>query len=165
MLTISNPNTFDWANMPLEDCADGNAKDTYFTLKLFDLICEKLEGNSVMNLIENIIMPSLEEFAEMEYNGLDVDPDALQSVGRTLNSKNIDEEDLLYSCHGVQKTDNLSSNNYLIEILYTREGGMELYPPDRTGKGKPSVAAASLKLLLDHIEEELESRGEMGSQI
>jgi len=165
MLTVNNPKNFDWANMPLEDCAEGNAKDTYFTLKLFDLICEKLEGNSVMNLIENVVMPSLEEFAEMEYNGLDVDPGALELVGRTLNSKNVDEEDILYSCRGVEKTDNLASNNDIIEILYTREGSMELYPPDRTGKGKPSVAAASLKLLLDHIEEELEKRGEMGSQI
>lgn len=161
MLTISNPKTFDWANMPLEDCAEGNAQDTYFTLKLFDLICEKLEGNSVMGLIENVIMPSLEEFSEMEYNGLDVNVDALDGVGRQLAMKNMDEEDDLYGCEGVQKTDNLTSNNDIIEILYTREGSMELYPPDLTAKGKPSVAAPSLKLLLDLIENELENRGEI----
>ena len=44
-------------------------------------------------------------------------------------------------------------------ILYTREGGMELYPPDRTPKGAPSVSAPTLKLLLEHIDEELERRG------
>ena len=53
----------------------------------------------------------------------------------------------------------MSSNNDLIEILYTREDGMGLYPPDRTGKEKPSVAAATLKLLVEHIEEELAKRG------
>ena len=55
--------------------------------------------------------------------------------------------------------DNLSSNNDLIEILYTREDAFEMYPPDRTGKGSPSVSAPTLKLLLTFIEEELASRG------
>ena len=133
--------------------------DTYFTLKLFDLIIEKLEGQPVMNLIENVVMPSLETFAEMEYNGLDVDLSTLESVGKQLRSTNMDEEDFLYTCKSVTKTDNLSSNNDLIEILYTREDGMELYPPDKTAKGKPSVSAPTLKLLLEHIDAELESRG------
>jgi DNA polymerase I-like protein with 3'-5' exonuclease and polymerase domains len=158
MLTINNPNTFDWAGMSLSDCSEGNAMDTYFTLKLFDLICEKLEGSSMLKLIEKVIMPSLEVFAEMEYNGLDVDLDRLKTVGRALNSTNIDQEDLLYTCEGVDKKDNLASNNHLIEILYTRESGMELYPPDKTASGKPSVSAPTLKLLLEHIEEELKKR-------
>jgi len=159
MLTIDNPSKFDWANMDLSDCCEGNAMDTYFTLKLFDLIMEKLEGQPVMNLIENVVMPSLETFAEMEYNGLDVDLNTLESVGKQLRSTNMDEEDFLYTCKSVTKSDNLASNNDLIEILYTREEGMELYPPDKTAKGKPSVSAPTLKLLLEHIDAELESRG------
>ena len=159
MLTIDNPSRFDWADMDLSDCCEGNAMDTYFTLKLFDLIMEKFEDQPVMNLIENVVMPSLETFAEMEYNGLDVDPDALESVGKQLRSTNMDEEDFLYTCKSVTKSDNLSSNNDLIEILYTREDGMGLYPPDKTAKGKPSVSAPTLKLLLEHIDSELESRG------
>ena len=110
-------------------------------------------------LLDKVVMPSLETFADMEYHGLDVDPKVLESVGRDLVAKNMDEEDFLYSCKGVTKTDNLSSNNDLIDILYTREEGMGLYPPDKTAKGKPSVSAPTLKLLLDHIEEELKTRG------
>jgi DNA polymerase I-like protein with 3'-5' exonuclease and polymerase domains len=158
MLTIDNPSKFDWANMELSDCCEGNAMDTYFTLKLFDLIMEKLDGQPVMKLIENVVMPSLETFSEMEYNGLLVDTSRLDAVGRQLKSKNMEDEDSLYSIKGVQNTDNLSSNNDLIEILYTREDGMELYPPDKTAKGKPSVSAPTLKLLLEHIEEELATR-------
>jgi DNA polymerase I-like protein with 3'-5' exonuclease and polymerase domains len=158
MLTINNPNTFDWSSMSLSDCAEGNAADTYFTLKLFDLICEKIGDTPMMKLIEQVIMPSLEVFSEMEYDGLLVDLPTLESVGRTLSAKNMDEEDALYTCNAVTKTDNLSSNNNLIEILYTREGGMELYPPDKTGTGKPSVSAPTLKLLLEQVEKELSSR-------
>ena len=133
--------------------------DSYFTLKLFDLMCEKMEGQPMYKLLDKVVMPSLETFADMEYHGLDVDPKVLESVGRDLGAKNMDEEDFLYSCKGVTKTDNLSSNNDLIDILYTREEGMGLYPPDKTAKGKPSVSAPTLKLLLDHIEEELKTRG------
>ena len=43
MLTIDNPSKFDWANMDLGECMEGNAMDTYFTLKLFDLIVDRLE--------------------------------------------------------------------------------------------------------------------------
>ena len=43
MLTIDNPSKFDWANMDLGECMEGNAMDTCFTLKLFDLIVDRLE--------------------------------------------------------------------------------------------------------------------------
>jgi len=150
MLTVDNPKKFDWANMDLSDCCEA--------LKLFDLIMERLGDQPVMKLLEGVVMPSLETFAEMEYNGLDVDMDTLESVGKQLRTTNMDEEDFLYTCKGVTKTDNLSSNNDLIEILYTRENAMGLYPPDKTAKGKPSVSAPTLKLLLEHIDAELERR-------
>jgi DNA polymerase I-like protein with 3'-5' exonuclease and polymerase domains len=159
MLTVDNPSKFDWKNMELSKCCEGNAMDAYFTRKLFLLIKEKMEEHTSMKLIEKVVMPSIETFADMEYNGLDVDPNKLQSVGKQLRDLNVEQEDALYYCKGVKKTDNLSSNNDLIEILYTREEGMGLYPPDRTGKEKPSVAAATLKLLLEQIDEELSKRG------
>ena len=159
MLTITNPKTFDWANMSLADCSEGNAADSYFTLKLFNLIEDKVNDLGMGNIISNLIMPSLSTFSDMEYLGMDVSEEKLKEVGRQLSCANIDEEDELYGHPQVKLTDNLSSNNDLIKILYTREDGFELYPPDRTGKGSPSVAAPTLKLLLEHIEKELERRG------
>jgi DNA polymerase I-like protein with 3'-5' exonuclease and polymerase domains len=159
MLTVKNPKTFDWANMDLSDCCEGNAADTYFTLKLYNLIQDKLENLGMNKIINSLIMPSLDTFSQMEYEGMQVSEEKLKTVGRQLRASNIDEEDRLYMHDEVKVTDNLSSNNDLIEILYTREGGFELYPPDRTPKGTPSVSAPTLKLLLDQIEEELSNRG------
>jgi len=159
MLTIKNPKTFDWANMALSDCCEGNAADSYFTLKLFNLIEEKLEELGMGPLLSKLIMPSLSTFSEMEHAGMHVCEAKLESVGRSLRVANIDEEDNLYGFGEVATTDNLSSNNDLIEILYTRENSFGLYPPDRTAKGTPSVSAPTLKLLLEHIEEELKRRG------
>ena len=159
MLTIKNPKTFDWPNMSLADCCEGNAADSYFTLKLFNLIEEKITELGMERIISKLIMPSLSTFSEMEYEGMQVSEDKLREVGRHLRVANIEEEDALYGYSQLLTSDNLSSNNDLIEILYTREGAFELYPPDRTGKGSPSVSAPTLKLLLEHIEEELKRRG------
>jgi DNA polymerase I-like protein with 3'-5' exonuclease and polymerase domains len=159
MLTVNNPKTFDWAGMSLSDCCEGNAADSYFTLKLFNLIEGKLEELGMGKIISKLIMPSLSTFSEMEYEGMHVSEDKLKEVARQLTSANIEEEDALYGFDEVKTSDNLSSNNDLIDILYTREEGFGLYPPDRTAKGNPSVSAPTLKLLLGQIEEELEKRG------
>jgi len=158
MLTISNPKTFDWANMDLGDCMEGNAADTYFTLKLYDLVMERLDERAI-KLLEFVLMPSLENFAEMEWVGLDVDRSALELVGRQLKGESMNQEDILLGCKGVTTADNMSSNTDLQHVLYLREGAMELYPPDRTDKGTPSVSAPTLKVLLEQINQELESRG------
>jgi len=70
MLTIDNPKKFDWANMALSDCCEGNAMDSYFTLKLFYLVEEKLEALGVLSFVEKVLPPALETFADMEYDGL-----------------------------------------------------------------------------------------------
>lgn len=159
MLTINNPKTFDWANMPLGDCCEGNAMDVYFTLKLYNKVQPMLEDLGMAGISEKVLMPSLEVFSRMERDGLLVSEKMLKKVGKSLSDKNLDNEDSLYLFDFVKKTDNLSSNNDLIEILYTREDGMTMYPPDKTAKGKPSVSAPTLKLLLDIIDKELEKRG------
>ena len=158
MLTVENPNKFDWANMPLVDCCEGNAYDSYFTLKLFYLIEEKLTELGVMDFVEKTLMPALEPFADIEYNGLSVSEGKLKQLGKILSEKNMNQEDDLYSFPGVTNTDNLSSNNDLIDIFYLREGSFEFYPPDKTAKGSPSVSAPTLKVLLEQINEELTKR-------
>ena len=159
MLTISNPKTFDWANMSLSDCCEGNAADSYFTLKLFYLIEMKIEELGMEGILSKLIMPSLTMFTEMEERGLQVSTDKLKEVGKDLMDSNINREDELYVFKQIDNTDNLSSNNDLIDILYNRKEGFGFYPPDCTAKGSPSVSAPTLKLLLSQIEEELETRG------
>jgi len=120
--------------------------DSYFTLKLFDLICEKMDESTLL-LVEKVLAEANTIFADIEYEGM--------NVGKELKDKNIDDNDNLYAYKQVLKTDNLSSTKDLIDILYTREGGFEVYPPDKTNKGKPSVSAPTLKLLLEFVNEEL----------
>ena len=158
MLTISNPKNFDWASMSLADCCEGNAADAYFTLKLFDLVSNKLEETGCLDFVEQVLPNAIDVFAEMEYEGLQVSEKKLKELDKDLSIKIVHQEDELYFSEEVLKTDNLASNNDLTEIFYTREGGFELYPPDKTNSGKPSVSAPTLKILLDQINSELSKR-------
>ena len=158
MLTIDNPKNFDWASMSLSDCCEGNAMDSYFTLKLFDLVEEKLGELDVLPFVQKILPDSLESFAEMEFGGLQVSEERLASLGKELKELTLNREDSLYRFDEINKVDNLASNNDLIDILYLREGSFEFYPPDKTAKGSPSVSAPTLKILLEQINEELVRR-------
>jgi DNA polymerase I-like protein with 3'-5' exonuclease and polymerase domains len=160
MLTINNPNKFDWANMPLTDCLRGNALDSYFTLKLFDLIEEKLEGSPVLDFYEKVMSPLSCVFSDMEWEGMLVSEERLSTIGKELGDLVMDQEDSLYYFPGVSSSDNISSTKDLIDILYLREGGFEFYPPDKTAKGTPSVSAPTIKVLLEQIDEELVRRNE-----
>lgn len=158
MLTISNPEKTDWENMSLADLCEGNSQDTHYTLRLFDILKEEMENRSVFAFMDKVLMPVIGRFAEVEFTGLDVNPERLGDVGNAIRNQKEEYEDLLYSIKGVENTDKFSGND-LIDILYTREGGLELYPAEYTPKGnKPSTAAPGLKFLLSVVEDELSKR-------
>lgn len=159
MLTISNPKKFDWANIGLVECLEGNALDTYFTYKLYKVLLETLEEQGMLPLLESMITPLLGIFSDMELEGLDISEENLTKLGRELNAKNIELEDVLYVSKKVKNTDNLASDIDMREILYTREGGFELYPPAKTKKKElPSTSAPTIEIIVAQIDDELKKR-------
>ena len=82
MLTIENPSTFDWANITLPDCIEGNCFDTYFTLKLFEVFKAELEVDDRWKLLTELICPASDTFVDMEYAGVDVSRANLKKVGK-----------------------------------------------------------------------------------
>jgi DNA polymerase I-like protein with 3'-5' exonuclease and polymerase domains len=162
MLTVRNANNFDWSSLGLEECARGNALDASFTLRVYELLLEKLEENGTYNTFDKLLSPLFPVFAEIEFAGLDVNPNELDNVGRTLMNLLVDIEDGLYMTDKVAKTANLTSTADLIQVLYTEEG-FGFYPPKITEKGKPSTDKQTLDTLLDQIDTELEKRGKKKS--
>ena len=158
MLTVRNGNQFDWSSLGLEECAKGNALDASFTLRIYEVLLEKLKENGTYNTFDKLLSPLFPVFAEIEYAGLDVNPDELGDVGRTLTDLLMDIEDSLYMTDKVVKTTNLKSTADLIKILFSEEG-FGFYPPKLTDKGKPSTDKQSLDTLLGQIDTELEKRG------
>ena len=158
MLTVRNGNKFDWANISLVDCLAGNAMDSHFTLKVFNVLRDKLDEMGVSKFYAKVLAPANTVFVEPEWSGLRVCPHKIKSVGKSLNNSIIDVHDSLYDYEQLSKQENLASTLDLRGVFYTKEEGFGLYPPDKTDKGIPSVSAPTLKIILEDVSEELAKR-------
>ncbi len=158
MLTISNPETYDWASIPLEDCIYGNAMDTFLTLRIYDELFPVLKDLELETLMGEMLSPALSLFADSEYRGCDVDTNNLQKLDRELRNKMVELEDEVLLAVGKQI--NISSGQQLKHLFYTDENGLRLYPLGESEKtGDPSLNEAALSRTLVLIEEELLKRG------
>lgn len=158
MLTVKDPKKQNWAEMSLADLAEGNAQDAFFTWKIFHLLEGQLKDLQLHHLYDSLIAPMTPIFAEIEYNGLQVDMETLVSLNTDLDAKIAEKNNQIHSMMEVPNEANLNSSADLIDILFTNDQGFTLYPPVNTAKGKPSVNAECIEILLEQIEEELESR-------
>jgi DNA polymerase I-like protein with 3'-5' exonuclease and polymerase domains len=158
MLTVKDPKKQNWAEMSLADLAEGNAQDAFFTLRIFELLETQIKDLNLHHLYGSLIAPMTPIFAEIEYNGLNVDSQTLDVLNMQLDNKIKDKEFEIRALSEVSTEDNLNSTQDLVDILFTREGSFQLYPPVNTAKGKPSVNSECIDILLEQIDEELESR-------
>ena len=159
MLTVRNGKKFDWANISLFDCVRGNAMDAHFTLKVFNVLKEKLDEMGVSKFYAKVLAPANTVFVEPEWSGIKVCPDKIKTIGKSLNDAIIDVHDSLYDYSQLSRKENLSSSRDLQGVLYTKEKGFAFYPPDKTEKGAPSVSAPTLDIILSQIKKEIASRG------
>ena len=158
MLTIDTPATFNWAEISLPDCIEGNCWDAYFTLKLFHKFEDLLMGDDRWKLYENLLCPVSDEFLDMEYEGNHVDPNTVSKVGRAIRNSNIRKEDEMYQLDKVDTKYSLTSNDDIGNILFLDEKGYNLFPPQFTDKESPKVAKDALEQILEQIEFELLTR-------
>ena len=147
-----------WADIPLEELARGVSSDTYFTYKINDILENNYKNEEQRKLVEFVLSPLLVVVARMEFNGIDLSEEKMKELSRELDPAIMESEDLLYSMDGVEPTDNLNSADDLGKILFGREGGMELYPPDWTAKKQPKTCKNTLAILLEQIDDELSRR-------
>jgi len=158
MLTIVNPETFDWANISLTDCVEGNALDTICTLDLYYIFKEIIESNGQLNLLENLVSKGQEVFTKIEYQGVDVDISEVDRIDEELSELLVTLAADLYEFKEIREDTNIGSDMQMAEVLFTNEDGFGLYPPMRTDGGEPAINIDSRVLLLNQIKMELDSR-------
>jgi len=166
MLTVTNPKKISFKDMPLVECIEGNAMDTYFTLKLYELFNSgKMEDGH--DLYHNLVAPVAEHFVSAEHRGIDINMGELDGLGRKLRAKTLDVEDQIYESDVVLPTDNLKSNADMSRILFAKktssgfeeqEDSFNLLPTELTATEQGSVSEPSLRLLLEMINKELLNR-------
>lgn len=158
MLTIVNPETFDWANISLTDCVEGNALDTICTLDLYYIFKEIIESNGQLNLLENLVSKGQEVFTKIEFQGVDVDISEVDRIDEELSELLVTLAADLYEFKEIREDTNIGSDMQMAEVLFTNEDGFGLYPPMRTDGGEPAINIDSRVLLLNQIKMELDSR-------
>ena len=84
MLTVNKGNTTDWANMPLDEMALGNAMDCKFTLKAYHLMREEMKSTKVNKVYDGILKDILLTMAEIENRGIKVDISYLDELDTIL---------------------------------------------------------------------------------
>ena len=170
MLTVDGKK-FDWKNIPLMQCADGNAKDTYATAKVYAKLLEEVRQKKLEKLYEKLISPLTIAFRDMEYAGLLIDEDKLNELDVELEEKIRLADIALREAAGLGEEDNLNSTAQLVNIIYSfkkdengewvqvDDFGLGLYPFDFTKKGAPSTNEETLTKVKIMVEEEYARRG------
>ena len=170
MLTVEGKN-FDWKNIPLLQCADGNAKDTYATAKVYVKLLDEVRQKGLEKLYDKLIAPLSVAFRDMEYEGLLIDEDKLNQLDSELQNKIASSDAALREAAGLESGTNLNSTNQLIKVIYSfdknddgewvqvEDFGLGLYPFEFTKKGAPSTNEETLTKVKSMVEEEFVSRG------
>lgn len=180
MLTVTNPKSISWADMSLAQMAKGNALDSYFTLKCYEVLYDKLDKLKMTNTYEKLMAPATLFFVEVEVEGLAISEPQLGVLGKELKNKIIDAEEQLYSYPEIKKDSNMGSAQDMIRTFFsleksigtdgkkdwiiTPDWGFGLYPPVFTDKKQPSTSYEALDLLLTQIKDEIDRRGLYGKK-
>ena len=161
MLSVKNATKFDFKNIPLMDCVEGNAKDTNVTARVYVKLLHEVREKKLEGLYEKLISPLAIAFRDIEYEGLLIDVEKLDQLDLELKDKiKIADRDLR----------NLNSTTQLISVIYSfaksesgewlqsEDIGLGLYPFEFTKKGAPSTNEETLSKVKNMVEEEFVSR-------
>lgn len=171
MLTKDNANKVDWANIPILECMHGNALDAYYTVKVYGKLLEELRTKKLEKLYENLIAPLTPILAELEYDGLLIDPVKLAELKKQIQAKLLELQHSFSEIDFIPKGVNFDSSHDLIRILFSIEKnsdgewavdpsfGFGLYPFSKTDKGQPQTNEETLIQLKDIVDKEYSRRG------
>jgi len=158
MLTVKDGKKQDWASMPLDEMAKGNAMDSYYTLKLFERLYLELEKIDLVDHYKNLLSPLIPVLADIENKGMLIDQATIDSLDSRVKEKVDASKATVQAFPFIKEEYNIASNKDLIQIFYNGADGLTLYPPTRTDKGSPSVDKNAMETLENLIEAELEKR-------
>ena len=133
--------TFD--QVPLDQAVPYAAEDADITLRLRNVLEPKLKAMGLTELFDDLEMPVVDVLAELEFNGITVDPDELDGQ-RDVIQKRIEElHDQVIETAGTPF--NLDSPKQLADVLFNQLG-CKVYKRRKTG---PSTDVEVLQRVAD----------------
>lgn len=137
--------------VPLEQITPYAAEDADITLRLTELLQEQVKEMGMEALARDVEMPLIDVLAEMEYQGIRVDPDVLDEQKQQLSERIIELRDQIHEAAG--EPFNIDSPKQLAEVLFTKLG----LPVIKRTKTGPSTDVEVLDRLceMEDLEPEL----------
>ena len=148
MLTVTNGAEHDWANMPLNEMAIGNAADCDLTLRCWKRMREEMKPLNVAPIYDKLLKDVTITLGEVENRGLKVDIEYLKELDVTLGVK---LEEAVVELNTLSKFDddlNPNSTKEVANLLFTKEG-YNLTPTMVSEKTKaPSITEEHMQLVM-----------------
>ena len=130
--------------VPVAQVADYAAEDADLPLRLRPMLQDRLDGEGLAQLNEEVETPLIEVLAEMEWNGVRVDPECLKELSERFAERSQELAEEIEEMVG--HPFNLASPKQLAEVLF-QELGLPVVKKTKTG---PSTDASVLEQLADH---------------
>jgi DNA polymerase-1 len=137
--------TFD--EVPIEKASDYAAEDADITYRLYEVLKDKLEGDELTEVADEIEFPLIEVLGRMEKYGIKVDEPMLSEVSEQLQEEIEGLESRIFEIAGEEF--NLNSPKQLGDILFEK---LELPAGKKTKTGQYSTAESVLSKLADDYE-------------
>jgi len=144
MLTVTDGGTHDWANMPLDEMALGNAMDADFTLRAHTQMAQEMKKKGVDHVYSKLLKHILVVASDIEHRGILVDQACVSRFDELL-AVEIEELQTKLSELSVIDDVNPKSNADMGLLLFTKEGfGLRAVEFSKKTKA-PSITEAHLK--------------------
>ena len=121
MLTVTNGGAHDWANMPLDEMALGNAMDADFTLRAHSNMIVEMNKKGVNHVYEKLLKQILVIASDVEHRGILVDTECVARFDVIL-TKEVAELETKLSELSVIDDVNPRSNSDMGLLLFSKEG-------------------------------------------
>ena len=92
MLTVTDGGTHDWANMPLDEMALGNAMDADFTLRAHSIMSTEMKKKGVNHVYSKLLKEILVVASDIEHRGILVDNECVSRFDELLEQEIADME-------------------------------------------------------------------------
>ncbi|MCK5375305.1 MAG: DNA polymerase I, partial [Alphaproteobacteria bacterium] len=148
--------TFD--KVAIKEALDYAAEDADITLRLYHVFKPRLAREKMVRVYEDIERPLIPVIAQMELDGVKVDPKALHEMSKEFGKKLILLEEKIYAM--VEHPFNIASPKQVGEVLFN-EMGLQGGKKTKTGSYSTSVDVLEKLSLEGHeiVEKILEHRG------
>jgi len=135
------------ADIPYKEIKNYACEDADITYRLFEILSEKLEEDSLLEIAEKLEFPLISVLARMEKNGILIDSEMLESFSKELTNDLIELEKNIFEKTGSEF--NLNSPQQLGNVLFDK---MKLPVGKKTKTGQYSTSEAVLSKLAAEYE-------------